>query len=189
MKAFPQALFFFADEPSEEQGGAGSEMTNAASFSGSYVANRGPSREGFLLPALDEETAPFWDGTKAGELRVQACGNCDRLRHPPRPMCPHCRSTERTWRRMSGRGTVWSYMIPHPPLLTAYSEVAPYNVIVVELEEEPTIRFVGNLLTRPDAALNEIDPHSIEIGEPVQVVFKRYERADGSEEFLPMWTR
>jgi uncharacterized protein len=164
-------------------------MTNAASFSGGYVLNLGPSREGYLLPAMDEENTGFWEAARRGQLVIQACSSCGKLRHPPRPMCPKCRSTKREWRHMSGRGKVWSYIVPHPPLLSAYSELAPYNVIVVELEDEPTIRFVGNLLTDSQGAINEIDPHSIEIGEPVQVVFKRYEREDGSDEFLPMWVR
>lgn len=164
-------------------------MTNAAAFSGGAVANLGPSREGFLLPATDEEGLFFWEGTRLGELRVQACASCGRLRHPPRPMCHFCRSTDRSYEVMSGRGRIWSYVVAHPPLLTAYAELAPYNVIVVELDEEPTIRFVGNLVDSPEGQINEVDPHSIEIGEPVEVVFKRYERADGSEEFLPMWVR
>ena len=37
-----------------------------------YVVNQGPSVEGFLLPAVDDEVAEFFEGTVAGELRVQA---------------------------------------------------------------------------------------------------------------------
>jgi len=48
---------------------------------------------------------------------------------------------------------------------------------------------VGNLVSGPEGALNEIDPHSIRIGEPVEVVFKRFRRTDGSEEALPFWVR
>ena len=164
-------------------------MTNAAAFSGGYVANLGPSEDGFLLPAVDAESAFFWEGARAGELRIQVCTNCVKLRHPPRPMCPSCRSTGRSWKQMSGKGTIWSYVIPHPPLLKPYAEIAPYNVVVVTLDEDPTLRFVGNLLAGPDGQLNDIDPHSIEIGEPVEVTFKWFHRADGSEEALPMWVR
>lgn len=164
-------------------------MSNAAAFSGSSITNLGPSVEGFLTPTVDEEGGPFWHGTDAGELRVQACSSCGRLRLPPRPMCPHCRSTEREWRAVSGRGRVWSYAVPHPPLLPAYAEIAPYNVIVVELEEDPTIRLVGNLVSGPDGPINEIDPATIEIGEPVEVVFTRLARADGSSVAMPRWIR
>ena len=140
---------------------------------------------GFLLPDVDDAaTAPFWAGAARGELLVQACGACGRWRMPPRPMCPHCRSTSVTWVPTSGRGRVWSYVVAHPPLLPAYAQVAPYNAIVVELEEDPSIRFVGNLLARPDGAINEVDPATIVIGEPVRVVFQRV-----ADVALPRWIR
>ena len=164
-------------------------MANAAAFSGAYVSNLGPSVEGFLLPAGDADGGFFWEGTAAGELRIQKCNSCGKLRHPPRPMCTRCRSTDRGWTTMSGRATVWSYVVPHPPLLAPYSDLAPYNVIVVSLDEDPNLRFVGNLVTGPEGAINEIDPHSIRIGEPVEVVFKKFVRADGSEQTLPFWKR
>jgi uncharacterized OB-fold protein len=164
-------------------------MANAAAFSGGYVSNMGPSVEGFLLPSGDEDGGFFWEGTAQGELRIQKCNACGKLRHPPRPMCPSCRSTDRGWTTMSGKATVWSYVVPHPPLLAPYSDLAPYNVIVVGLDEDPNIRLVGNLMTGPEGAINEIDPHSIRIGEPVEVVYKKFVRADGSEQTLPFWVR
>jgi uncharacterized protein len=161
----------------------------AAALSGAYVSNLGPSVEGFLLPAGDEDGGFFWEGTAQGELRIQKCNSCGKLRHPPRPMCPYCRSVDRGFEKMSGKATVWSYVVPHPPLLPPYSDLAPYNVIVVSLEENPNIRFVGNLVPGPEGALNDIDPESIRIGEPVEVVFKKFVRADGTEQTLPFWVR
>jgi uncharacterized OB-fold protein len=140
---------------------------------------------GFLLPDTSEETAAeFWAGAARGELLVQACGACGRWRHPPRPMCPHCRSTDVTWERTSGTGRVWSFVVPHPPLLPAYAPFAPYNVIVVELDDDPKIRLVGNLVASADGDINEIDPHSIEVGEPVRVVFHQIDDVT-----LPRWVR
>jgi len=164
-------------------------MTNAAAFSGGYVANLGPSEEGYLLPAVDEESVFFWEGTRLGELRIQKCSSCGKLRHPPRPMCPSCHSTERGWTRVGTTGTIWSFVVPHPPLLQPYSDRAPYNVVLVTLDEHPTIRFVGNLVNGPEGELDEVDPTTIRIGEPVEAVFKRFRRVDGSEEFLPFWVR
>jgi uncharacterized OB-fold protein len=143
------------------------------------------SESGLLLPDLEDETsAPFWAGTARGELLVQACGACGAWRMPPRPMCPQCRSTEIAWVPTSGTGTIWSFIVPHPPLLAAYSELAPYNAVVVALDENPTIRFVGNLVTGPDGPIDEIDPATITIGEPVRVVF-----AAVDDVALPRWTR
>jgi hypothetical protein len=145
--------------------------------------------EGFLVPLGDEETDGFWEGTAAGELRMEACGNCGRLRFPPRVMCPHCQSTSRGWRAVSGRGTIWSFVVAHPPLLPAYAPFAPFPVITVTLAEDPALRVVGNLLATADGAINEIDPATIVIGEPVEVVFSPRQRPDGTLVFLPNWVR
>jgi uncharacterized protein len=139
----------------------------------------------WLLPDLSDPTsAPFWEGCARGELLVQACASCGRRRMPPRPMCPHCRSIDVRWEATSGRGRVWSFIVPHPPLLPAFAEVAPYNAIIVELEEDPMIRFAGNLVVSADGEINEIDPATITIGEPVSVVFHRIDDVS-----LPRWTR
>ncbi|BBC95372.1 OB-fold domain-containing protein [Streptomyces griseofuscus] len=131
-----------------------------------------------LKPATDADGAPFWEYAARGELRVQTCGECGEPRFPPRPCCPHCRSFASEWRLMSGRGRVWSYVVPHPPLLPAYAEQAPYNVVVVELAEAPRIRLVGNLVTGAGAPLGSLDPGRIRIGARVRAVF---------HEGLPQW--
>ncbi|MCZ0988654.1 Zn-ribbon domain-containing OB-fold protein [Streptomyces diastatochromogenes] len=124
-----------------------------------------------LTPVTDTDGAPFWEYAARGELRVQACTDCGEPRFPPRPCCPHCQSFASEWRAVSGRGRVWSYVVPHPPLLPEYAEQAPYNVVVVELEDAPRIRLVGNLVARAGAPLNSLDPRRIRIGGRVQVVF------------------
>ncbi len=124
-----------------------------------------------LRPAADEDSAPFWAACARGELRIQRCTGCGRLRFPPRPLCPWCHSFDHDWARMDGTGTIWSFAVPHPPLLAAYAAVAPYSVIVVALDDDPSIRLVGNLVTSADDALDAVDPATIEIGEPVAVVF------------------
>ena len=140
---------------------------------------------GLLLPDLDDEdAAPFWRGTARGELLVQACADCGRRRIPPRPMCPACRSLEQRWDKLSGRGTIWSFVVAHPPLLPAYQALAPYNVITVSLDDDPTLRLVGNLVARPDGPINEADASTLRIGEPVRVVFQQVE-----DVFLPRWMR
>ncbi|MCI3272334.1 Zn-ribbon domain-containing OB-fold protein [Streptomyces cylindrosporus] len=131
-----------------------------------------------LDPVKDTDGAPFWRYAAEGELRVQACADCGELRFPPRPCCPHCQSFAAEWRPVSGRGRVWSYVVPHPPLLPDYAAQAPYNVIVVELEEAPRIRLVGNLVAEAGARLDSVAVERIRIGAKVRVVF-----AGG----LPQW--
>ncbi|MEU6624374.1 OB-fold domain-containing protein [Streptomyces litmocidini] len=124
-----------------------------------------------LNPVVDEDGAPFWEYAARGELRVQACAACGELRFPPRPCCPHCRSFDSEWRLMSGRGRIWSYVLPHPPLLPEYAAQAPYNAVLVELADAPRIRLVGNVVAAPDAPLNSVDPARLRIGAAVRVAF------------------
>jgi hypothetical protein len=84
---------------------------------------------------------------------------------------------------VSGRGTIWSFVVPHPPLLPHFDALAPYNVILVALEEDPSVRLVGNLLPAEGAAINAQDPETIRIGASVRVVFERV----SDEIVLPRW--
>ncbi len=139
--------------------------------------------EEILLPWIDEDSEPFWEGARRGELRMQRCAETGRLIFPPRPMSPWAPHTAPSWSTVSGRGTIWSFAVPHPPLLPQFAELAPYNVILVALEEDPTIRLVGNLVASEGGAINDIDPRAIEIGAPVRVVFQRV-----TEEIaMPRW--
>jgi hypothetical protein len=138
-----------------------------------------------LLPAVGENEAPFWEAAAKGELRIQQCAGCERLRFPPRPMCPQCQSTESTWALMSGRGTIYSFVVPHPPLLPQFNDLAPYNVILVTLDEDPTIRLIGNLVDQVGDKINAVDPNSIELDKPVQVVFEEI----NDDIHMPRWVR
>ncbi|MGW5655456.1 Zn-ribbon domain-containing OB-fold protein [Streptomyces humi] len=131
-----------------------------------------------LRPVTDTDGAPFWEYAARGELRVQACADCREPRFPPRPCCPHCQSFASEWRPVGGRGRIWSYVVPHPPLLPDYAAQAPYNVVVVELDDAPRVRLVGNLVSEAGAALGSFPPDRVRIGARVQAVF-----ADG----LPQW--
>jgi hypothetical protein len=104
-------------------------------------------------------------------------------------MCPHCQSTDRLWRKVSGRGTIWSFVVAYPPLLPAYAPFAPYPVVTVTLDEDPALRMVGNLVSRPEGAINEIDPATIVIGETVSAVFSPRRHPDGTVVYLPAWVR
>ncbi|MBW2286804.1 MAG: OB-fold domain-containing protein [Deltaproteobacteria bacterium] len=138
-----------------------------------------------LLPAVGENEAPFWEAAAKGELRIQQCAGCERLRFPPRPMCPRCQSTESTWALMSGGGTIYSFVVPHPPLLPQFNDLAPYNVILVTLDEDPTIRLIGNLVDQVGDKINAVDPSSIELDKPVQVVFEQI----NDDIHMPRWLR
>jgi len=96
------------------------------------------------LPAITEDGAPYWEYAKQRELRVQRCATCSHLRFPPSNVCPKCLAEEHEWVALSGRGTIYSFIVIHRPQHPAFQEDAPYNVAIVELDEG--IRLHGNVV-------------------------------------------
>lgn len=124
-----------------------------------------------LLPPVTPDSAPFWEGASRGELRVQRCPDTGRLLFPPRPLSPWGGHREPEWVALSGRGSIWSFVVVHPPLLPYFADRAPYNVVVVALEEDPTVRLVGNWVHAAGAWPAAPDAAEPTIGERVRVVF------------------
>ena len=112
-------------------------------------------------------------GCKDNKLLIQRCGGCGELRHPPRPMCPNCRSLESEAIASSGRGTVYSYVMPHQPRFPFFDY--PYVVALIELEEG--VRIVSNL--------TDIDPAKVTVGMPVQVYFQSFDNDLVLHQFRP----
>lgn len=119
---------------------------------------------------LEPMSEPFFDAAARGELLVQRCDGCARFRFPPRPVCPWCHDRSSTWTPTSGQGRIWSFVVPHPPLPVPYDARSPYNVVVVELDDDPLIRLVGNVVETADE-LRYVDAGRLAIGAPVAVVF------------------
>jgi uncharacterized OB-fold protein len=113
------------------------------------------------LPVPTPETQHFWDGTRAGELRLQRCNDCDHAYFPPRPFCPACSSRSVSVFRASGRGRLASYVInerPHP----AFD--GPYSIALVSLDEGP--RMMSNVVGCPQT------PEALELDMPLEVAFE-----------------
>lgn len=128
-----------------------------------------------MIPLIDEDSQPFFEGCRRGELRVQRCAETGRLIFPPRPMSPWAPHTPPTWTTVSGRGRIWSFAVPHAPLLPPFHERAPYVVVAVALEEDPTVRLIGNLLAREGDPIEAIRPEAVRIGAPVRAIFEAIE--------------
>jgi uncharacterized OB-fold protein/acyl dehydratase len=110
-------------------------------------------------PPRNQDNAFFWEGVDRGELLIQKCSSCGRLRHPPRPMCPNCQSLEWETVTASGKGEVFSFIIPHYPQVPFFEY--PYVVAVIALEEGT--RLISNVV--------DIDPGDVTVGMPVQLKF------------------
>jgi uncharacterized protein len=120
-----------------------------------------------LAPTVSPDTEFFWTGLRNHELLIQRCSECGALRNPPRPMCPHCQSLDWDTRTATGRGTVYSWVMPqYPPM--PFMEY-PYIVVLVALEEG--IRLVSNLV--------DVAPEHVAVGMPVEVCFEEFDDSAG----------
>ncbi|HEX7740693.1 MAG TPA: OB-fold domain-containing protein [Marmoricola sp.] len=122
-----------------------------------------------LYPTRNRDNDFFWEGTAAGELRIQKCGNCGALRHPPGPTCPQCLTFDREYVVSAGTGTVFSYVVHHHPPIPGHQ--LPIRLALVDLDEG--VRMVATA----DA--------DVEIGDRVQVAFRRID----DDLSLPYWTK
>jgi uncharacterized OB-fold protein len=125
-----------------------------------------------MRPLVTPDTAFFWAGTAAGELRIQRCAGCGALRHPPGPMCPACgQPGDGGYVVAAGTGEVFSYVVHHHPPVPG--KKLPMVVALVQLPEG--VRMVGEMPgTRPD---------QVRIGLPVRVAFGRVD----DDLTLPAW--
>ncbi len=95
------------------------------------------------LPVADRDSAPFWEGVRAGELRAQCCSGCGAWRWPARAICGHCRSFAAEWQVLSGSGTVISWVTTHQVFARAFQNDVPYGTILVRLDEQPDLQMIG----------------------------------------------
>jgi uncharacterized OB-fold protein len=113
------------------------------------------------VPTPTPETEHFWQGTQAGELRMQRCNDCAEVYFPPRPFCPGCASKNVEVFAASGRAQLYSYVInqrPHP----AFD--GPYSIAVVELEEGP--RMMTNIVNVAQT------PEALQLDMALEVIFE-----------------
>ena len=116
------------------------------------------------VPIPDEVSKPFWEAANERRLTIQRCSTCNLLQYPPESRCSQCNSAENLeWSEVSGRGTIDDYVVIHDSRLRLYVEEQPYNVAIIQIEEDPGIQFFSNL---PGTPVNEVP-----VGASVEVVF------------------
>jgi uncharacterized OB-fold protein len=124
-----------------------------------------------VRPMVNRDSQFFWDGTKAGELRIQICNACGAKRFPPGPACQSCEAYDRGYVVASGEGSVFSFVVHrHPPVP---GRELPIVIALVDLDEG--VRTVGEVV---DVPAEEID-----IGMRLRVDFQVVD----DELTLPVW--
>ena len=110
-------------------------------------------------PMVDPDSIEFWKKLQeTKQLHIQRCKDCETYMHPPRPVCHKCQTFNTEFVPVSGKGTIYSYVVYHRSTYPSFK--VPYEVVLVELEEG--VRIVSNM--------KDCEPHEIYIGMPVEAV-------------------
>jgi len=130
---------------------------------------------GFPKPVPTLLTKPFWDGCREGRLTVQQCDDCGHYRFYPTEGCPHCRSRKYTWRDMSGKGKVYSWIVIHRSVDPVWQARAPFVTGLVELDEQEKLLVPGLILG--------VAPKDVKAGMKVRVEFEQTD----PDTVVPRW--
>jgi len=123
------------------------------------------------IPFVDDpDTGGFFAAAAKGELAICFCTSCRIPVHLPRALCHRCyKPTE--WRVVSPNGTLATYTVVEQQVHPAFP--TPYTVVLVELDDVPTVRLLGRI----DGA------HDLPIGTPMVATFEPI--GDGAA--MPNW--
>jgi uncharacterized OB-fold protein/acyl dehydratase len=127
--------------------------------------------EQMIRPAASRDTAFFWDGINAHELRIQKRPD-GTLQHPPAPALWNDKDVPTDYVVASGKGTVFSFVVHHAPQVPG--RTLPFVIALVELEEG--VRMLGEL--------RGIDPAKVEIGMDVCATYIDFPAGESG----PAWT-
>jgi uncharacterized OB-fold protein len=120
------------------------------------AAGAAPAKPGRIPPLRGKDNGWWWEAVDRGEILIQKCSGCGALRHPPRPMCPECQSTEWETAPCAGQGSVHSYVVMRHPPMPGYD--FPVAIGLIDLAEGT--RIVANIVDCPF--------EEIRIGMPVE---------------------
>jgi len=128
------------------------------------AGNAKPDLRNRALPPLGELNRGFWTSGAEGVLRLRRCASCGCWHHPPKVMCPSCRSRDLVWRPVAGVGEVYTFTINHRPWNPAVP--VPYVIALVELPEQLGLRLTTNVVN--------CDVGDVHIGMAVRVLFEEH---------------
>jgi len=121
----------------------------------------------FPTPAINVETAPFWQAANQGELHLKKCEDCGEVHYYPRSNCPFCFSANTSWLTASGNGEIYTFAIMRAAPIA-------YVIAYVSLPEGPTI--MSNIV--------DCDFADVTIGAKVKLTFRQ--ASDGQA--IPVFT-
>lgn len=83
----------------------------------------------------DPDAAFYRDGLARGQVLLQRCELCGRVRFPPLPTCPYCAGRTASVITAAGTGRVYSWVTVRTAMTPDLAADVPYAVAVVQLDE------------------------------------------------------
>jgi uncharacterized OB-fold protein len=121
----------------------------------------------------DERTAPFFDGTAAGQFLLRKCQQCQALLTPYAVQCGPCGSTDLTWEPAGGGAKVVSWVVPHTkPDANGHTDTTV--LAIAELDEGPWWW----------SQVVDADPAAVAMGTRLRIDFQR---ANDESEYVPVF--
>lgn len=117
------------------------------------------------VPAPDDVSGFYWDAAAEHRLVLQHCRSCRKLQYPPEICCVYCQSDDFELAEVTGRGVLYSYAAVDRALHAGFVNMLPYVVAFVELDEQPGLRILANLVDVPAGT-------ELSCGMPVEVTFE-----------------
>ncbi len=117
-----------------------------------------------ILPVPDETSKPFWEAAARHVLKLPRCSKCAAYSLPPDITCPSCHTLEPdfSYEEVSGRGKVRSWTVVRHSFLRGFK--LPFVLLDVQLDDQPGVRLIGQLLDGPDTPIH--------LGDAVAIAFE-----------------
>ena len=112
-----------------------------------------------LDPMPTPDSQFFWDAADKEMFMGQRCADCKTFMHPPGPMCPKCLSVKRENIELSGKGTIYSWVMPQHPKIPVFD----YPLVTALIDLDEGIRFLSNIV--------DCTPEEVATGMRVEVTF------------------
>lgn len=123
------------------------------------------SRADFPLPDTEwPPAAELWRAAARGELALPRCLSCGRLHWYPTPRCRRCGGQRHAWERLSGRGTLFTWVVVRHAFLPQFRDDLPFVTGLVALSEDAEVRLATRIVDCP--------PEALAADMPVEVVFR-----------------
>ncbi len=96
----------------------------------------------------DRDTGGFWAAAREHRLVVRTCAQCGAVLHMPRSYCHSCGTWSEQWTDVAPRGKLYSWSTVEHQVHPGFP--VPYTVVLVELDDRPGVRLVGQLPGTPE---------------------------------------